>query len=139
MKVPVINTHELFLRHGSTSISTVFEAGETYFLLHDFKNNQLMFMGRNSMLQNMYLAHQDFFGRIAPYMHGGPQHGPYSSYDEFYKDSGKFWTKINSDLDSLTKEHPTLSPKYTNYLRHLWNTIQAERLAQAGNSSVKRD
>lgn len=139
VQVPVINTHELFLRHGSTSISTVFEAGETYFLLHDFKNNQLMFMGRNSMLQNMYLAHQDFFGRIAPYMHGGPQHGPYSSYDEFYKDSEKFWTKINSDLDSLTKEHPTLSPKYTNYLRHLWNTIQTERLAQAGNSSVKRD
>ena len=134
VKVPVINTHELFLRHGSTSISTVFEAGETYFLLRDFKSNQQMFMGRNSMLQNMYLAHQDFFGRIAPYMHGGPQHGPYSSYDEFYKDSGKFWTKLNSDLDSLIKEHPTLSPKYTNYLRHLWNMTQAERLAQAGNN-----
>ena len=133
VKVPVINTHELFLRHGSTIISTVFEAGETYFLLHDFKTNQQMFMGRNSMLQNMYLAHQDFFGRIAPYMNDGPQHGPYSSYDEFYKDSEKFWGKINSDLDSLIKEHPTLAPKYTNYLRNFWDVIKAERLAQAGN------
>lgn len=134
VKVPVINTHELFLRHGSISISTVFEAGETYFLLHDFKNNQMMFMGRNSMLQNMYLAHQDFFGRIAPYMNGGPQHGPYSSYDEFYKDSEAFWTKINNDLDSLIKVHPTLSPKYTNYLRNFWNVVKAARLAQAGNN-----
>ena len=66
VKVPVINSHELFLRHGSTSVSTVFEAGETYFLLHDFKNGQELFMGRNSMLQNMYLAHQELFGRIAP-------------------------------------------------------------------------
>ena len=134
VKVPVINTHELFLRHGSTSISTVFEAGETYFLLYDFKSNQQMFMGRNSMLQNMYLAHQDFFGRIAPYMTGGPQHGPYSSYAEFYKDSEKFWMKLNSDLDSLTKEHPTLSPKYTNYLRNYWDVIKAARMAQAGNN-----
>lgn len=134
VKVPVINTHELFLRHGSISISTVFEAGETYFLLHDFKNNQMMFMGRNSMLQNMYLAHQDFFGRIAPYMNGEPQHGPYSSYDEFYKDSEAFWTKINNDLDSLIKVHPTLSPKYTNYLRNFWNVVKAARLAQSGNN-----
>lgn len=134
VKVPVINTHELFLRHGSISISTVFEAGETYFLLHDFKNNQMLFMGRNSMLQNMYLAHQDFFGRIAPYMNGGPQHGPYSSYDEFYKDSEAFWTKINNDLDSLIKVHPTLSPKYTNYLRNFWNVVKAARLAQSGNN-----
>ena len=134
VKVPVINSHELFLRHGSTSISTVFEAGETYFLLHDFKNNQMMFMGRNSMLQNMYLAHQDFFGRIAPYMNGGPIHGTYSSYDEFYKDSEEFWTKLNSDLDSIIKVHPTLSSKYTNYLRHSWNMTQAARLAQAGNN-----
>ena len=133
VKVPVINSHELFLRHGSTSISTVFEAGETYFLLQDFKNNQMMFMGRNSMLQNMYLTHQEFFGRIAPYMSGGPQHGPYSSYDEFYKDSEKFWGKINSDLDSIVKLHPMLSPKYTNYLRNYWHVIKAERLAQAGN------
>ena len=134
VKVPVINTHELFLRHGSTSISTVFEAGETYFLLHDFKSNQEMFMGKNSMLQNMYLAHQDFFGRIAPYMTGGPQHGPYSSYDEFYKDSEAFWAKINNDLDSLIKVYPTLSPKYTNYLRHFWDVIKAARLAQAGTN-----
>ena len=133
VKVPVINSHELFLRHGSTSISTVFEAGETYFLLHDFKSNQQMFMGRKSMLQNMYLAHQDFFGRIAPTIFGGPQHGPYSSYDEFFKDSEKFWANINSDLDSLIKEHPTLSPKYTNYMRNFWNIVKAERLAQAGD------
>ncbi|MBR2193935.1 MAG: TlpA family protein disulfide reductase [Bacteroidaceae bacterium] len=133
VKAPVINSHELFLRHGSTSISTVFETGETYFLLHDFKSNQQMFMGRKSMLQNMYLAHQDFFGRIAPTIFGGPQHGPYSSYDEFFKDSEKFWANINSNLDSLIKEHPTLSPKYTNYMRNFWNIVKAERLAQAGD------
>ena len=133
IKVPVINTHELLLRHGSTSISTVFEAGETYFLLHDFKNGQEMFMGKNSMLQNMYLTHQELFGRIAPTMNGSPWHDPYSSYDEFYKDSEIFWGKLENDLDSIIYEHPTLSPKYINYIRHFWDMIKAERLAQASN------
>ena len=133
VKVPVINSHELFLRHGSTSISTVFEAGEKYFLLHDFKTNQKMFMGRNCMLQNMYLKHQDFFGRLAPTMNGGPQHGPYGSYEEFYQDSEAFWSKINHDLDSIVEVHPTLSPKYTTYLRHFWDMIKADKLALAAN------
>lgn len=133
VKVPVINSHELFLRHGSTSISTVFEAGETYFLLHDFKNGQKLFMGRNSMLQNMYLAHQELFGRIAPAMNGSPSHGPYSSYDEFYKDSESFWGKMESELDSIIQVNPTLSPKYINYTRSFWNMIKAQKLAQASN------
>ena len=133
VKVPVINSHELFLRHGSTSVSTVFEAGETYFLLHDFKNGQELFMGRNSMLQNMYLAHQELFGRIAPAMNGGPSHGPYGSYDEFYKDSETFWGKLESDLDSIIHAHPKLSSKYINYTRNFWNMIKAQKLAQASN------
>ena len=133
VKVPVINSHELFLRHGSTSISTVFEAGETYFLLHDFKSGQQLFMGKNSMLQNMYLAHQELFGRIAPTMNGSPSHSPYSSFDEFYQDSETFWGKMESDLDSIIHEHPTLSPKYINYTRQFWNLIKAEKLAQASN------
>ena len=133
IQVPVINTHELLLRHGSTSVSTVFEAGETYFLLHDFKKGQEMFMGKNSMLQNMYLTHQELFGRIAPTMNGSPWHDPYSSYDEFYKDSEIFWGKLENDLDSIIHEHPTLSPKYINYIRHFWDMIKAEKLAQASN------
>ena len=133
VKVPVINSHELFLRHGSTYISTVFEAGETYFLLCDFKTGQEMFMGKNSMLQNMYLTHQELFGRIAPTMNGSPSHAPYSNYDEFYKDSETFWGKMESDLDNIIHEHPTLSPKYINYTRHYWNMIKAQNLAQASN------
>ena len=134
VKVPVMNTHELFLRHGSTSISTVFEAGETYFLLRDFKTGQQLFMGKNSMLQNMYLAHQDLFGRIAPTIYGSPSHGPYSSYDEFYKDSETFWGKMRSDLDSIIHEHPTLSAKYINYTLNFWNMIKAQKLVQASNN-----
>jgi len=110
-----------------------FEAGETYFLLHDFKSGQQLFMGKNSMLQNMYLAHQELFGRIAPTMNGSPSHSPYSSFDEFYQDSETFWGKMESDLDSIIHEHPTLSPKYINYTRQFWNLIKAEKLAQASN------
>ena len=90
-------------------------------------------MGKNSMLQNMYLTHQELFGRIAPTMNGSPWHDPYSSYDEFYKDSEIFWGKLENDLDSIIHEHPTLSPKYINYIRHFWDMIKAEKLAQASN------
>ena len=82
-------------------------------------------MGKNSMLQNMYLAHQELFGRIAPTMNGSPSHSPYSSFDEFYQDSETFWGKMESDLDSIIHEHPTLSPKYINYTRQFWNLIKA--------------
>ena len=86
------------------------------------------------MLQNMYLVHQELFGRIAPAMNGGPSHGPYGSYDEFYKDSETFWGKLESDLDSIIHEHPALSPKYINYIRNYWNVIKARNLAQASNN-----
>ena len=40
---------------------------------------------------------------------------------------------MESDLDSIIHEHPTLSPKYINYTRQFWNLIKAEKLAQASN------
>ena len=40
---------------------------------------------------------------------------------------------MESDLDSIIHEHPTLSPKYINYTRQFWKLIKAEKLAQASN------
>ena len=57
IKVPLINSTEVFMDWKHTYINTVLEPGETYYLLYDFKSGHSIFMGKNCRLQNELLAH----------------------------------------------------------------------------------
>lgn len=57
IKVPLINSTEVFMDWKHTYINTVLEPGETYYLLYDFKSGHAIFMGKNCRLQNELLAH----------------------------------------------------------------------------------
>lgn len=57
IKVPLINSTEVFMDWKHTYINTVLEPGETYYLLYDFKAGHAIFMGKNCRLQNELLAH----------------------------------------------------------------------------------
>ena len=57
IKVPLINSTEVFMDWKHTYINTVLEPGETYYLLYDFKVGHAIFMGKNCRLQNELLAH----------------------------------------------------------------------------------
>lgn len=57
VKVPLINSTEVFMDWKHTYINTVLEPGETYYLLYDFKSGHSIFMGKNCRLQNELLAH----------------------------------------------------------------------------------
>lgn len=57
IKVPLINSTEVFMDWKHTYVNTVLEPGETYYLLYDFKVGHAIFMGKNCRLQNELLAH----------------------------------------------------------------------------------
>lgn len=57
IKVPLINSTEVFMDWEHTYINTVLEPGETYYLLYDFKAGHSIFMGKKCRLQNELLAH----------------------------------------------------------------------------------
>lgn len=57
IKVPLLNSTEVFMDWKHTYIHTVLEPGETYYLLYDFKAGHAIFMGKNCRLQNELLAH----------------------------------------------------------------------------------
>ena len=57
IKVPLINSTEVFMDWKHNCVNTVLEPGETYYLLYDFKSGHAIFMGKNCRLQNELLAH----------------------------------------------------------------------------------
>lgn len=57
IKVPLINSTEVFMDWKHNCVNTVLEPGETYYLLYDFKVGHAIFMGKNCRLQNELLAH----------------------------------------------------------------------------------
>lgn len=126
VKIPMINSAEVYLDWGRSTVCTMFEPGETYFLLYDFKNGQKMFMGKNCRLQNELLAHKN----------RGFLDIPEKMMDE--ETANKFFEKIKKDgenaltkLQQTVEEHPTLSDRYINYNKGQFNSYEGYMMNQA--------
>ncbi len=126
VKIPMINSAEVYLDWDRSTVCTMFEPGETYFLLYDFKSGQKMFMGKNSRLQNELLAHQN----------RGFLDIPEKMMDE--EAAMKFFEKVKQDgenamnnLQQTIAEHPTLSDRYINYNKGMINSYEGYSLNQA--------
>ena len=127
LKMPILNSSQVFLDWGRTSESTVLEPGKTYFLLYDFMAGQMLWMGDDVRLQNELLAHPHDWNedRIAD------------------KEEGKVTAmqfKVRTDASraaSMTKlqncltQHPNLSQRYIDYLTGYYLTDQGESMMQA--------
>ena len=133
VKVPVENSQQVYLDWGRTSLVTVLEPGETYFLLIDGRNQKRLVMGRNARLQNELLAHQYRKAFDQPHDH----HGMTEEQLLAYKDQWAGMYQHNKAmLDSIMKQNPTLSRKFEDY--HLMNDIAttAEELMQGSLFAV---
>ena len=127
LKMPILNSSQVFLDWGRTSKSTVLEPGKTYFLLYDFMTGQMLWMGDDVRVQNELLAHPHDWNedRIAD------------------KEEGKVTAmqfKVRTDASraaSMTKlqncltQHPNLSQRYIDYLTGYYLTDQGESMMQA--------
>ena len=61
VRVPLVNTSEIYIDIGRKGINTVVEPGETYFLLHDFSTGHVLFMGEDVRFQNELQAHPPLY------------------------------------------------------------------------------
>ena len=127
LKMPILNSSQVFLDWGRTSKSTLLEPGKTYFLLYDFMAGQMLWMGDDVRVQNELLAHPHDWNedRIAD------------------KEEGKVTAmqfKVRTDASraaSMTKlqncltQHPNLSQRYIDYLTGYYLTDQGESMMQA--------
>ncbi len=56
LKIPLINSSQVFIDWNRSRLSSVMEPGKTYFLLCDFKTGQRLIMGDDVRLQKELLA-----------------------------------------------------------------------------------
>ena len=61
VRVPLVNTSEIYIDIGRKGVNTVVEPGETYFLLHDFSTGHVLFMGEDVRFQNELQTHPPLY------------------------------------------------------------------------------
>ena len=114
VKVPVENSQQVYTDWGRTSIVTVLEPGETYFLLIDGAHQKRLVMGRNARVQNELLAHQ--YRKAFDQLH--EHHILTEEQLLAYKDQWNGMYQHNQAmLDSIMNVNPTLSRKFEDFHR----------------------
>ena len=128
VKVPVENSQQVYTDWGRTSIVTVLEPGETYFLLIDGAHQKRLVMGRNARVQNELLAHQ--YRKAFDQLH--EHHILTEEQLLAYKDQWAGMYQHNQAmLDSIMNVNPTLSRKFEDFHRLGDIATTAEELMQS--------
>ena len=128
-KIPVLNSTEFFMDWRRCFINTMLEPGKTYFLLCDFKEGRRYFMGDDCRLQNELLKIiYDWFARnVGTRGDGGPldqaikrlQAGPATPelFDGYVLAMDSTLKVMTNYIDSLCEAHPTLSTRFSRYMK----------------------
>ena len=126
LRMPLVNSSQVFLDWERTNVSTVLEPGKTYFLLRDFKTGQTLFMGDDVRTQNELLAY--------PYSW---QTADIDRSGQTKMDAAKFRAEADSirqmqteELQRLSADHPTLSQRYLDYVSGYYRTAQGKSMMQ---------
>ena len=127
LKMPILNSSQVFLDWGRTSKSTVLEPGKTYFLLYDFMAGQMLWMGDDVRVQNELLAHPHDWNsdRIED-----KEEGKVTAM-EFKARTDSSRAASMTKLQNCLAQHPNLSQRYIDYLSGYYLTSQGEAMMQA--------
>lgn len=109
VRVPLVNTSEIYIDIGRKGINTVVEPGETYFLLHDFSTGHVLFMGEDVRLQNELQTHPPLY--VDGYLRKGQ-----GTVDEFRTQMEDKYRHAVEELSRRVEEHPNLSRRYRYYM-----------------------
>ena len=126
LKMPLLNSSEVFIDWGRFRLSSVLEPGKTYFLLIDCMTGHRLWMGNDVRVQNELMA----------YPHAWPSEQ--IARDQRGKvDAMAFKAKTDSSraaatasLEETLAQHPNLSQRYIDYVRGYYQTTQGESLMQ---------
>lgn len=127
LKMPILNSSQVFLDWGRTSKSTLLEPGKTYFLLYDFMAGQMLWMGDDVRVQNELLAHPHDWNedRIAD-----KEEGKVTAM-QFKARTDSSRAASMAKLQDCLAQHPNLSQRYIDYLTGYYQTCQGESMMQA--------
>ncbi len=127
LKIPLINSSQVFIDWNRSRLSSVMEPGKTYFLLCDFKTGQRLFMGDDVRVQNELLAypHQFANDRIEDMEPGIMDAMLFKNHTDSMRLSRM--TELQERID----KHPNLSQRYIDYLTGYYLTGQGESMMQA--------
>ena len=126
IKIPMLNSSMVFFDWQNTFIRTLFEPGETYFLLYDFKEGHKLFMGKNCRLQNETLAYP--MGWLTGERVNHMDEAMAMRYFESVKSER---ADLMAELEKVIAAHPTVSDRYITFLTDYYNTCEARELMQA--------
>lgn len=134
IKMPLMNTSQVYMDWKRTTKVCVLEPGETYFFLYDFGTGQKLFMGSDARLQNELLAYP------ASSMYERMEHHNATQEQtlEFLNHVKSCGERNNRELQKRVEEHPMLSRRYIDYLTGCNLVGMGESLMQ-GKFSVAGD
>lgn len=110
LRFPVLNSHNVFIDWGRTTIWTAVEPGETYFLYVDYANNQKFFMGKKARILNELLSHKE----LSEYI--GYEEGKKMSNLDYLRKRKEIIRHKTEFREKTLQEHPLLSDKYRYYM-----------------------
>lgn len=135
LKMPLLNTSQVFVDWSRTNVSTVLEPGKTYFFFHDFKTGQKLWMGNDVRLQNELLAYPYLETEIyIPREEWGKM-----DVWEFKLKTDSAYTMAMSKLEETVRLHPNLSQRYINYLKGYYQTAQGWSMMLGRRYTLTRD
>ena len=126
LKMPLLNSSEIFIDWDRSHQSTVLEPGKTYFFLSDFMTGQTLWMGDDVRVQN----------ELEAYPHAWPK-DRIPREQRGKANAMKFKVKTDSSrgaatasLEETIAQLPNLSQRYIDYVRGYYQTAQGESLMQ---------
>ena len=126
IKVPMLNAAEVFFDWDRTYIRTLFEPGETYLMLYDFKGGHKMFKCKDCRLQNETLAHPIQWGFRYPEERGMDE----AKALEFMQGLKDDKAKALQELETVIAANPNVSDRYINYLKGHYEMDECRNLMQ---------
>ena len=127
LKIPLINSSQVFIDWNRSRFSSVMEPGETYFLLCDFKTGQRLFMGDDVRVQNELLAFPHQFANDRTEDMGS---GTMDAM-QFKIHTDSMRTSRMAELQERIAQRPNLSQRYIDYLTGYYLIGQGESMMQA--------
>jgi len=127
LKIPLINSSQVFIDWRRSMLSSVMEPEKTYFLLCDFKTGQRLFMGDDVRVQNELLAypHQFANDRLEDMEPADMKAMQFKTHTDSLRLSRM------AELKERIHQRPNLSQRYIDYLTGYYLTGQGESMMQA--------
>ena len=125
-KMSLLNSAEVFMDWGRSTVNAFLEPGKTYFLLYDFVTGHKLWMGDDVRVQNEILSHPRSRAEARV------------PYENNNLDLMTYWAQADSarllqeeHLKALQLSHPTLSQRYIDYTAGYYRMIQGRNMMQA--------